>query len=237
MRPRRHSPRSKRRCPTARVGVVFETLKQHTDLSTTQGQARMMDEAIPYLRQMPDGPLRKLMIRDLANLVGSDSDFIESSLGSASSGTKASRPPLRPQQKTGNENLIGKIISMLLYQPDLGLRLKDLSGLDGVPLAGMDFLTELLQLIQANTAINCAGILEHWRDSRYEARLKQLAASNNELFSVSTNLESEFDDAISRLLDLKTRKKLQQLANTRPSKMSEEDKEALRNLGKSKPKN
>ena len=216
---------------------LFDNLKQNTDLSTTQGQARMMEEAIPFIRQMPDGALRKLMVRDLANLVNSDSDYIESTLGSGQSARNDTSRPVRRQQNSGSDNLIGRMISMLLYQPDLALRLHDNSVLEGVPVAGVDFLLELLQLVQSNRGISCAGILEHWRDTRYEGRLKQLAASNNELFSVSTNLESEFDDALTRLIDKKDRQKLQQLANSKLSNLSEEDKAALRNIGKTEEKN
>ena len=216
---------------------LFDSLKQNTDLSTTQGQARMMEEAIPFISQMPDGALRKLMVRDLANLVNSDSDYIESTLGSGSSARRPAARPARRQQSSGSDNLIGRMISMLLYQPDLALRLDDVSVLHGVPVAGVDFLLDLLQLIQSNTGISCAGILEHWRDTRYEPRLKQLAASNNELFSVSTNLEAEFDDALARLLDKKSRQKLQQLATAKLSNLSEEDKAVLRNYRKTEEKN
>ena len=216
---------------------LFDSLKQNTDLSTTQGQARMMEEAIPFISQMPDGALRKLMVRDLANLVNSDSDYIESALGSGSSARRPAARPARRQQSSGSDNLIGRMISMLLYQPDLALRLDEVSVLQGVPVAGVDFLLELLQLIQSNTGISCAGILEHWRDTRYEPRLKQLAASNNELFSVSTNLEAEFDDALARLLEKKSRQKLQQLATAKLSNLSEEDKAALRNYRKTEEKN
>ncbi|NKB35955.1 MAG: DNA primase [Gammaproteobacteria bacterium] len=216
---------------------LFDSLKQNTDLNTTQGQARMMEEVIPFIRQMPDGALRKLMVRDLANLVNSDSDYIESALGSGTSARRSPSRPVRRQQNSGSDNLIGRMISMLLYQPDLALRLDDYKVLEGVPVAGVDFLLELLQLIQSNRGISCAGILEHWRDTRYEACLKQLAASNNELFSVSTNLEAEFDDALARLLDKKSRQKLQQLATGKLSSLSEEDKATLRNYRKTEEKN
>ncbi len=216
---------------------LFDSLKQNTDLSTTQGQARMMEEAIPFIRQMPDGALRKLMVRDLANLVNSDGAYIESALGAGTGARRPASRPVRRQQSSGSENLIGKIISMLLYQPDLALRLHDNSVLEGVPVAGVEFLLELLQLIQSNSGISCAGILEHWRETRYEPRLKQLAASNNELFSVSTNLEAEFDDALDKLLDKKSRQKMQQLATGKLSNLSEEDKAALRNYRKTEEKN
>ncbi len=210
---------------------LFDTLKQKTDLTTTQGQAKLMDEAVPYIGKMPQGALRKLMIRDLASLAGSDTDDVESLLSTQKTSENQTFRPLQQRQKPVNENLIGKIISMLLYQPDLALRMEDQGFLDGVPIAGVDFLQELLALIATNPSISCAGILENWRGSRYESRLKELATSNNDIFSVSTNLETEFEDAMSKLKTKKTRQKLKQLTNIkRVSDLSEEDKETIRNL-------
>ena len=210
---------------------LFDTLKQNTDLTTTQGQARLMDEAVPYIGKMPQGALRKLMIRDLASLAGSDTDYVESLLSAQKSSGNQTIRPLIHKQKPVNENLIGKIISMLLYQPNLALRMEDQGFLDDVPVAGVDFLQELLALIGTNRGISCAGILENWRGSRYESRLKELATSNNDIFSVSTNLETEFEDAMSKLKTRKTRQKLKQLTDIkRVSDLSEEDKETIRNL-------
>ena len=113
------------------------------------------------------------------------------------------------------------------------LAIEDNNILEDVPVAGIDFLRELLQLIAENPGISCAGILENWRGSRYESRLNQLASSNNDLLSTSTRLEAEFVDAIKKLQAKKSQQKLKQLTNIRRvSNLSEEDKEAIRNLAK-----
>lgn len=212
---------------------LFDTLKSKANLSTTQGQAHFLEEVMPYLSRMPEGALRKLMARDLAGLTGSETDYVESLLQAPGERKERSSRPLLRKKQAGNENLISKVISMLLYQPDLALRLDDPAKMQQVPVAGVDFLIELLDLVHKNPQISCAAILEHWRDSRYEARLKELAAANSEIFSVSTNLEAEFDDALGRLEQKSESQKLQDMARTRPSDLSEEQKQALRNLASS----
>jgi DNA primase len=210
---------------------LIAKLKENTDLSTTQGQAKLVEDALPYISLMPHGALRKLLIRDVAKLSDGDEAYIESLAQNQRPAKARQVRPRKPQKKPGNDNLVGKIIGMLLYQPDLARTIEDPDILKNIPVAGVDFLAELLQLILANPNISCAGILENWRDSRYEPRLKQLAASNNDMLSVSTRLDEEFLDALDKLLSKKNQQELKQLTSIkRVSDLSEEDKEAIRKL-------
>jgi DNA primase len=210
---------------------LISKLKENTDLATTQGQAKLVDDALPFISLMPQGALRKLIIRDIAKLSDGDENYIESLLSNQKAPESRPIRTHKTEQRSGNENLVGKIISMLLYQPSLALELEEFSFLKTVPLAGVDFLLELLELISANPKISCAGILENWRDTKYEVRLKQIATNNNDMYSVSTKLNEEFLGAISRLEEKKSQQQLKQLTNTkRVSSLSEEDKATIRKL-------
>lgn len=212
---------------------LIAKLKESTDLSTTQGQAKLVDDALPFISLMPQGALRKLLIRDVAKLSNGDEAYIESLLSSQKPLERRQSRPNKPAQKSGNENLVSKIISMLLYQPDLALAIENQDFLKSVPVAGVDFLQELLELIRNNPKVSCAGILENWRDTKYEPRLKQIASSNSDMLAVSSRLEEEFLGAVNKLQAKKTQQELKQLTNVkRVSNLSEEDKEAIRKLTK-----
>jgi DNA primase len=212
---------------------LIAKLKETTDLSTTQGQAKLVDDALPFISLMPHGALRKLLIRDVAKLSDGDEAYIESLLSSQKPVERRTIRSNKPGQISGNENLVGKIIGMLLYQPTLALTVENQDALKSIPVAGVDFLQELLELIRNNPKISCAGILENWRDTKYEPRLKQIATSNSDMLAVSSLLEEEFLGALNKLQAKKTQQELKQLTNVkRVSNLSAEDKEAIRKLTK-----
>ena len=131
------------------------------------------------------------------------------------------------QRKT----LVGHIISLLLYQPELVSLISEPEALSEHPDAGTAFLRELVEFLQSRPQIRFAGILEHWRDSRYEPRLKALAIAGVDILPELEDLESEIIDAWSRLLEQK-RKHIRQKSTTvnRMSDLTEAEKAELRAL-------
>ena len=96
---------------------------------------------------------------------------------------------------------VSKAIQLLLHQPQLGIDEEHLTRLRGIEDPGVEFLLELLEFCRSQKQVNTARILEHWRDSRYGKRLRELATQENPLIhdeSVDDEaFKSEFIDYIS----------------------------------------
>jgi len=103
--------------------------------------------------------------------------------------------------KRNSSNLVGKAIRLLLHHPQLAITENSLKEIDDIDMPGIDFLLELLTFIEQKPNTNCASILEHWRDSKYEHRLKELATTEN-LLSTAEQYETEFRDVISKIKQL-----------------------------------
>lgn len=93
---------------------------------------------------------------------------------------------------------------MLLHRPAIGRDPELMERLQSIDDKGVEFLRELLGYINEHPNSTCAGILEHWRDTRYEKRLRELSALESPLLSDEISLEeshikNEFMDYISKI--------------------------------------
>jgi len=208
---------------------LINTLKADNDLATMEGRSRLLDQALPYLSRMPQGTLRQMLLRDIAGLARTPLEDIEPRLrGEARPRRTTSAPTAAPGQR---KTLVGHIISLLLYQPELVSLISEPEALSEHPDAGTGFLRELVEFLQSRPQIRFAGILEHWRDSRYEPRLKALAIAVADILPELEDLESEMIDAWGRLLEQK-RKHIRQKSTTvnRMSDLTEAERAELRAL-------
>ena len=80
-----------------------------------------------------------------------------------------------------------------LNRPQLAEQAEDASELRNSPVQGADFLVELLEFMRSNPGTSCAAILEHWRDSRFETRLAELATAPDGSESDQFDWTGEFE--------------------------------------------
>jgi DNA primase len=179
---------------------LLDTLKQEIDLSTSEGRALLAEKSIPYLGKLPANALRELLLSELATQSKLSVNYLKESLSNNIKNThpKKTRPHINATPKRNLSNLIGEAIHLLLHHPQLAITVNPLEKMNNIDMPGMDFLLELLTLIEQKPNINCAGILEHWRDSKYEYRLRELATTEN-LLSTAEQYETEFRDVISKI--------------------------------------
>ena len=196
---------------------LLNTLRQNIDVTTREGRALLAEKSFPLLARMPAGALQELLIKDISVLCQLPSESIKELLRGKSSSAghkKVLRNPSRVVVKQGHASLVSKTISMLLQHPALGLDQAISGRLDGINDQGVDFLRELLQYIASHPETTCAGILEHWRDTKYELRLKELAMAENplaEAASEESTIKTEFMDYISKIVEnsLKRQREIQ----------------------------
>ena len=186
---------------------LLNTLRQNIDVNTREGRALLAEKSFPLLARLPAGALLELLITDLAVQCQLPPDSIKELVRGKSPSTrhkKDLRHICRTVVKQGHTSLVSKAIRLLLQHPGIG-RDQSLSGrLDGISDQGVGFLRELLHYIAGHPETTCAGILEHWRDTKYEHRLKELAAMENPLSEGAMEenaVNNEFMGYISRIED------------------------------------
>ncbi len=203
------------------------TLKSQNDLSTREGRSRLVDQAMPYVSALPHGALRQILLRDIASIARTPVEDIEPLLQKSD---KNIQKPFKNTQSSGSDrNAVTAIIELLLYRPLLAMLIDDTADIEQIPVAGTPFLRQLVELIQNRPQISCAGIIENWRGTRYEARLRQIAASSGDRTVELTDPERELLDSIARLRNEKDKQIRRKLSNSgHVSNLTEAEKELLR---------
>ncbi|MEX2354095.1 MAG: DNA primase [Gammaproteobacteria bacterium] len=210
---------------------LLNTLKSGNDLGTREGRSRLVDEAIPLVSRLPQGGLRQILLQDISEIAITGVEHIEPLF-------QKDKNPVKYQSIKKSSHNQGRtpvtvMIELLLYRPQLAILIEDPGELDDIPVPGIPFLKELLELVHSRPNLNCASIIENWRGSRYEARLREIAANSDDRIAALTDPESEMLDAMETLKkqrDKQIRKKLSNIR--RMSDLSDEDRERLRYPGK-----
>jgi DNA primase len=155
----------------------FERLSGELDIDSIDGRARLVNVARPLLASLPDGMFRQLMIERLAELAHTRSDSLAGHLDRPATPGQAPQPgapPHRPAAAAG-KSAVRKAIEILLYQPDLAVRIGNTDFLKQCDLPGVSLLMELLEQLQQHPGLNTGAVLEHWREREEGRFLHRLA--------------------------------------------------------------
>jgi DNA primase len=209
---------------------LLGTLRQEVDLGTREGRARLADRALPYIGRLADGALRRLLLDDVARLAGTHSENLDPLLHvQPNPSAERRRRTAAPVSRRGSLTPVSRAISLLLNRPQLAELGGEASELEGSPVQGVEFLLDLLGFIRSAPGVSCAAILEHWRDTRFEARLHELAAGPEGLESEQFDPEAEFLEALTRIRTEKRKQAVQELTRVkRVSDLSDEERRRLR---------
>ncbi len=198
---------------------LIEKLKQETHLESREGMGHLVDDIVPLVGRLPTGALRELLIKDVAKLADMELDSLKNLIDQKQAPikkTQAQHLVSTSQYKKESKSHVADAIRLLLHNPDLGMTV-DPNTLNDIDTQGMGFLRELLTLIHQQPEISCAGILEHWRDSKYEERLKELSIKENlltepeaikvELFEIIEKIKHDYQKQLHKInlqkLDIK----------------------------------
>ena len=208
---------------------LLDSIKSRAGTSTREGRANFLDLIVPYLAKMPDSGLRVLLTQEVAGIAQIDSEGVHKLLQEHRSGATQRRPGLpRSRQQRERTADISAIVSYILNKPELAMLVEDAAELSGITVPGVEFLTELVTLVHSNPEITCAGIIEHWRGSRYEQRLNELASGFGLPGDEHFDPEREFIDMVEKLKLVKTRQSIEKITQSSPSELTEEAKTQLR---------
>jgi len=211
---------------------LFNSLNKDIDLHSLEGRSEMVNKILPYFGKLPSDPYKDILLQELSKMTHYDVEDIQHRLSTSSpvsNHKQAFKKPVNGSNK-GIEK-ISFLIRCLLHEPELAFELETTEPLAKLPSPGIKFLYELLEFIRSNPNIRMAAIIENWRDTKFEKRLRQLATEEESFQETGVNKDT-FLDAIHRLIEankdafvaLKTKRSL--------SELTEEEKDALRNTQK-----
>ena len=212
---------------------LFNSISHNINLEILEGRSEMINKTLPYLAKLPLDPYKDIIIKELSKITGYEVNDIQKQL---SIPEKSDFKELKNNnKKVENNRGIEKIrwlIRCLLHQPSLALNVESTESLLALESSGIDFLCELIQLIKKNPNITLAGILENWRDSKFEKRLCELASEEDEFNEIGVTNEV-FTDAISGLIETHQKEFETFKKKNSPLELTDEEKLKYREMQKS----
>ena len=212
---------------------LFNSISHNINLEILEGRSEMINKTLPYLAKLPLDPYKDIIVKELSKITGYEVNDIQKQL---SIPEKSDLKKLKnSNKKVENNRGIEKIrwlIRCLLHQPSLALRVESTESLLALESSGIDFLCELIQLIKKNPNITLGGILENWRDSKFEKRLCELASEEDEFNEIGVTNEV-FTDAISGLIETHQKEFETFKKKSSPLELTDEEKLKYREMQKS----
>ena len=212
---------------------LFNSISHNINLEILEGRSEMINKTLPYLAKLPLDPYKDIIVKELSKITGYEVNDIQKQL---STPEKSDFKELKnSNKKVENNRGIEKIrwlIRCLLHQPSLALNVESTESLLALESSGIDFLCELIQLIKKNPNITLGGILENWRDSKFEKRLCELASEEDEFNEIGVTNEV-FTDAISGLIETHQKEFETFKKKSSPLELTDEEKLKYREMQKS----
>ena len=212
---------------------LFNSISHNINLEILEGRSEMINKTLPYLAKLPLDPYKDIIIKELSKITGYEVNDIQKQL---STPEKSDFKELKnSNKKVENNRGIEKIrwlIRCLVHQPSLALNVESTESLLALESPGIDFLCELIQLIKKNPNITLGGILENWRDSKFEKRLCELASEEDEFNEIGVTNEV-FTDAISGLIETHQKEFETFKKKSSPLELTDEEKLKYREMQKS----
>ncbi len=205
---------------------LIDTLKADVDITTSEGRTRLVAQAEPYLKRVPDRAHRAIGARRLAAETGFDEELIRQQLGFGQ-GRGRARPAAARLDRYATRGLHEQALGLLLQHPEIAVELNpDTAAFIGAELDECALLLEVWT-VALKDSIGPAALLERFRGSAVEAALTALSAMP---FNIPDSaVTQEFADAVQRLRVKAERQRYERIAATPMAELSAEQKDFLRN--------
>jgi len=200
---------------------LLDKLAEQVDMSSLDGRARLAELARPLLARLPGGTFQEMMEQRLAEVVG---------LQPRAAQAPAARPAARRPKATalGTIPPLRRAVVLLLQRPEVAAREDLPEGWQTLDSPGIPLLRELLETLRRRPDISPAALVERWQDPDTRRHLARLASLDIETLD---DASEQFHGALAELTRQARRTQREQLQRTyRPSAMSDEEKQRLREL-------
>ncbi len=207
---------------------LFQHLGEQENLDTLDGRARLIELARPLLGKLNARAFQNLAIARLSEITGLSAPELARLVVEED---RAPRPraPRRAPQRRGNPSLIRKVITLLLYRPDLASLIEGTGRLASLEVPGAVLLTELLDFARSNPSVTLGATVEHFRSHPEGRHLAKLAGETSP--TLAEGLEREFTDAIKRLEEMVDSQRFDELTRkARAGGLTHEEEREFRRL-------
>lgn len=190
-------------------GFLLGELEKQVDAATLDGRARLATLARPHLDKLRDGPLKTLIVDELAARTRLRREDL---LGSG-----VREPPARaPAERVlpGAHRPVRRVLQLLLERPALADRVHELELLAECRLPGIAILLNAVEFFHEHPGAHAGQLIEAWRDTPEGAALLRVAQSELDRADFGAplserigddGLEREFLDIVAELRDKATR--------------------------------
>lgn len=203
---------------------LLDKLAEQVDMGTLDGRARLAELAKPLIARLPGGTFKAMMEQRLAEVIGLQPAAAASAGPARRTAAKATAlgtiPPVR------------RAVVLLLQRPEVAAQAdlpEDWRSLDA---PGIPLLRDLLETLGERPDIGTAALVERWPDPDTRRHLARLATLEIETLD---DAPEQFRGALAELSRQACKAQRQQLQQVyRPSAMTDEEKQRLRELYRGK---
>jgi DNA primase len=217
----------------------FAVLKAEVDLSSLEGKAKLSKLAMPLIDTLPQGVLKQLMIKQLAQLTGLEVDnLVRVATHQSPPATLASghdRKSLNANRRQNSQSSMAELAIVLLFrQPELVDQATndDYASLDRLTGSDSQLLIHMVRFLRANAGTTPQDLLHHFRGTSQYEQLEKL--SKGEHLLAADQLTGEYQGVIRKLTERSKDQSYQLLREKLKEKslaeLSEEDKQAIRSM-------
>jgi DNA primase len=199
---------------------LLQRLTEEIDTGSLEGRARLAEAARPLLSKIPGGAFRDLLYQRLGEVTGL------TRTGSRGSRTRAGARG--DPRSAAPPSAVRTAIRLLLEDPGIVCSCELPKGWQDLDLPGVSLLDDLLKTATANPAITTAALIDrHFGTPAWE-QLQKLAATP--IDTPADGIETELAGALKQLSHRASALELEKLTTKRPTDLSPEEKQRLREL-------
>ena len=193
---------------------LFGELGKQASVATLEGRAKLASLARPHIEKLREGPLRALIIDELARLTRLGRSDLEAALATKSkpSPTQAA-PAARAGKRTETPGAkpVRRALQLLLERPTMAQAVAHVGQLSLLTQPGLEVLLDALEFFRDEPTATAAQLIERWRGTAKGAALERI--SDVESRVDDAGIEAEFIDCIELLRRRALRERLQTLAD------------------------
>ncbi len=201
-------------------------LQKQVNIGTLDGRARLPGLARPHVEKLRDGPLRALIVDELARLTKLGRADLEAALAPKAKPETTATVQTgegRPRIETPGAKPVRIALQLLLEEPALAAKAEHLGQIAMLTQPGLDILLDSIEFFSENPGTTAAQWLEMHRGTARGAALMRISALP--LTVAGASLEAEFLDCLSHLRKRAVRERQQallDLARDRPLAAAEQ---------------
>lgn len=217
---------------------LLQHIAEPLDTTSSDGRARLSEQAKPLISKIQDGVFKDLLMNDLSNMIGLSSSNLQQYMPVDEQSAQAQ---YESQQQQQQKSILKKhqvsmtptrlIIALLLQYPEIATQFEIPPLVRNSNIPGLPLLIQLFDTIIQTSATNPSILLERWRDSKDEAVLTRLLQWDIPGAEENADQLKLVNDAFSNLTQKIRETRMQELLNkSRTETLNEAEKTELSEL-------